>query len=186
MPYGSWDELWQRQEARLGLAQKWWWMAGGQPGAFVADVGCGPGRIAFEYAEWAGDRGSVLAVDASSEALKFLETQRDPERHAHLHTLELDVETSPLPAQRFDIVFVTDMLHHVANPSAVLRHLRPTRATLLVSEFDPKGPGDVGPPLADRIPPERLVAWLTEASWFPDEPVYHPQFEHYSIVARAQ
>lgn len=179
------DELWSRQEKRLPLAQEWWRMAGGHPGARAVDVGCGPGRIALAYADWAGERGSVLAVDTSRDALAFLENKRDARRHAHVSTRQLDLQQDPLPSGQFDVVFATDMLHHVERPGAIFRHLRPTRATLLVGEFDPEGPGDMGPPLEARLPPERVLAWLRDASWVPDAPVFHPRFEHYSIVARA-
>lgn len=177
--------MWERQGARLPLASRWWFLGGGRPGARVADVGCGPGRIALAYADWAGPEGSVLAVDADPDALAFLEARRDPARHANVRALLLDAQDSPLPAERYDAIFVTNVLHHVERPGDLLRHLRPTRSTLVVAEFDPEGPGEIGPPPEERIAPARLAEWLREAGWAPDEPARMPAHESYAIVARS-
>jgi len=165
------------------MAPRWWAMLGGQPGWRVADVGCGPGVFALRYAEWVGPTGLALGVDIAPEALARAEAKRDPARHAALRLVLLDAEREPLPARGLDAILLTHVLHHAEEPRAMLRLLRPAGARLLVAEFDPTGPGEVGPPPAARLGPDALAAMLREAGWAPEPPVAMGD-ETYAISSR--
>ena len=174
--------MWARQEKRGELALAYWELAGGRPGFRVADVGSGPGYFSMRYAALTGPTGHVHAVDLDEEALAFLRGRLDPVHHAHVTTEALDVTRAPLPDLAFHALFCTDMLHHVDDLAAALRHLRESRARLVVAEFDPRGPGEIGPPRAMRIAPEAMARALADAGWAPRDPVALPH-EHYAIVA---
>lgn len=175
--------MWARQEARGELALRYWELAGGRPGARVADVGCGAGYFAAQYASLTGPTGHVHAVDEDPGALAYLRARLDPVHHAHVTTEALDVTRAPLPDLAFHALFCTDMLHHVEDVGAALRNLRATRAPLLVADFDPSGPGDFGPPRAMRIAPDAMMRALAEAGWNADAWIALPH-EHYAILAR--
>lgn len=177
-----WSEVWSRQEKRASLAQVYWDLAGGRPGLRVADVGCGPGYFALRFASLTGPTGHVHAVDVSQEALEFLRSKLDPFHHAHVTTEGLDIERAPLPDLSFRAVFCTDTLHHTDDVRAALRNMRVPNARLVVAEFDPDGPGELGPPLAERIPPKVLDAALRETGW-KTGPIKKLEHEHYAIVA---
>lgn len=180
-PVAGPERMWERQRARGPLADAWWAMAGGRPGRRVADVGCGPGWFALRYAAMTGPTGHVHAVDADAEAVESLRRRLDPAHHAHVTTEVLDVARHPLPDLAFDALLVTDVLHH-ADPRAVLRSLRRTPARLVVAEFHPDGPGEVGPPVGMRLAPSDLLAALHEAGWEVREIARQP-FEHYAVAA---
>ncbi|MFA5860299.1 MAG: class I SAM-dependent methyltransferase [Candidatus Thermoplasmatota archaeon] len=173
------DEMWDHQGERLQLAAEWWALAGGKPGWRVADVGCGPGRISLAYAEWAGSQGFVLAADPAPDALEFVEKKREG---ASLGALALDAEKDLLPGAPYDAVFLTNVLHHVEHPVVVLKNLVSATRTLLVAEFDPEGPGEIGPPPHERVPPTRLLEWLGEAGWRAGS-VRKQAMEHYCVLA---
>lgn len=175
--------MWERQQKRADLADEYWRLAGARPGWRVADVGCGPGWFALRYAAMTGPTGHVHAVDADEGALEFLRAQIDPIHHAHVTTEALDVEKAPIPDLHFDAVFCTDLLHHANDLAAVLRNVHAPRATLVVAEFDPHAPGDMGPPVEDRIEPRDLMRALDEAGWAAG-PWRALRHEHYAIVAR--
>lgn len=175
------DAMFRRQEARLSLAQDFWDLAGGRPGFRVADVGCGPGAFTLRFAGMAGPTGHVHAVDADADALAFLTARLDPAHHAHVTTERLDITRAPLPALGFDVVFATDVLHHVLDLDAALRNLRQTPARLVVAEFDPSGPGALGPPREMRLAPTELVAALERTGWKPTRTVALAH-EHYALV----
>lgn len=177
-----WEEVWARQERRASLAQVYWDLAGGRPGLRVADVGSGPGYFALRFAALTGPTGHVHAVDVSGEALAFLRGKLDPIHHAHVTTEILDIEALPLPELHFHALFCTDVLHHADDVAAALANLRLSNVRLVVAEFDPAGPGDMGPPLEMRIAPERMVDALRKAGWKPD-PWVHLEHEHYAVVA---
>lgn len=176
------DAMFRRQEARLSLAQGYWDLAGGRPGFRVADVGCGPGAFTLRLAGMTGPAGHVHAVDEDAAALAFLAARLDPVHHAHVTTEVLDVSRGPLPDPAFDVVFATDVLHHVRDLDAALRNLRKTPARLVVAEFDPSGPAQVGPPRAMRLAPADVLRALESAGWRPG-PVVALDHEHYAIVA---
>lgn len=177
------ERLWHRQEARLDLALRAWDLVDGKPGWRVADVGCGPGRFTLAYAQMTGPTGHVHAVDVDERALAFLRDRLDPAHHAHVATELLDITRRPLPDLRFHAVFCTEMLHHVSDVPVALRNLRAANAPLLIAEFDPSGPGEIGPPLADRLAPEALLRALKDAGW--QARGWHAwPHESYAIVAR--
>lgn len=179
----SWEEVYARQSQRAPLAEDYWRLAGGRPGLRLADVGCGPGFFTLRLASLTGPTGHVHAVDASVDALASLRARLDPVHHANVTTEVLDVEAAPLPELGFDAVLVTDMLHHADDVDAALRNLRATRAPIVIAEFDPDAPGDIGPPVEMRMRPEALTAALRRAGWRPGPPQALGH-EHYAVLAR--
>ena len=173
------EHVWERQAMRAPLADLGWRFAEGRPGMRVADVGCGPGFFALDLARRVGPSGQVLAVDVNESSLAFLRARGPP---PHLRTLAWDLEAAPLPEKGFDLVVLTDVLHHADDPAAVLRQLRGVGARLLVAEFDPDGPGDMGPPRAERIPRATMERLLREAGWRVLRGEAQP-FEHYALLA---
>lgn len=179
----DWDRLAQRQATRLPLAARWWAMLGGARGWRIADVGCGPGVLALRYADWVGPDGMVLAVDLRADALARAESSRDPTRHAALRLARVDVEREPLPERALDAILVTHALHHMREPEAVLRRLRDAGRRILVAEFDPEGPGEMGPSREERLAKADLLRMLRAAGWTPEAPE-DMACETYAIVAR--
>lgn len=172
------EEVWERQKRRAPLADHWWRLAGARPGWRVLDVGSGPGWFALEWARRVGPAGSVLAVDLRAEPLAHLAARGAP----NVRTLQWDVEDKPLPERGFDLVVATDVLHHAERPADLLARLRGAGQRLLVAEFAPEGPGEMGPPPSERIARDRMARMLREAGWEPqaweDEP-----FEHYAVLS---
>ncbi|MCC6590978.1 MAG: class I SAM-dependent methyltransferase [Bryobacterales bacterium] len=110
-------------------------MAGLQPGERVADIGCGPGRVAKRMREMVGPEGFVVGIDLSHQML----------RRGSGCRLEADTRQLPVANGSFDVVFsayVLDLLP-LADIPATLREihriLRPGgRAVLLnMTKRDP-------------------------------------------------
>ena len=142
-----------------------------------------PGVLARQYAEWTGPGGSVLALDLRPEAIAHVRARLDPVRDAHVTARVLDAEAMPLE-DRVDLVFLTDVLHHAGDPARLLANLRAPGRTLLLSDYDPEGEGEVGPPRDARLAPEDVLALLRDAGWAPG-PVLWQAMEHYALVSRA-
>jgi SAM-dependent methyltransferase len=173
----DWEHLWERQGTRAALAPLWWQLSGAQRGARVVELGSGPGYFALAYADHGAD---VLAVDLSADALAFLEARR---AGRHVRTLVHDIEKGPLPEDGFDAIFLTNVLHHAERPVEMLSNLRHAGRLLVLAEFDPAGPGEVGPDIAHRLAPEEVARMLTATGWRPSAPLRGQPFEHYTIVA---
>jgi ubiquinone/menaquinone biosynthesis C-methylase UbiE len=78
----------------------------------VLDVGCGTGTLAILAKERVGAKGAAHGIDASPE---MIARARRKARRAGLEVSlqEATVEAMPFPAQTFDVVLSTLMLHHL-------------------------------------------------------------------------
>lgn len=130
---GQWDEV------RDDLYGRTFHLEGAlailEPGWVVADLGCGTGRTAAAFAPFVRQ---ILAVDASAE---MLDAAR--ERLAACPNVELRqgaLEAVPIAAGTVDLALLVLVLHHLADPAAVLqdarRVLRPD-GRLLVIDMQP-------------------------------------------------
>jgi len=91
-------------------------------GLKVVDVGCAEGKLAVELARRGHD---VTAADISADFLEQAQAlARD--RSLRIKTAQVDIERSiePLDAERYDIVYLNDVIEHFRSPVAALHNLR--------------------------------------------------------------
>jgi SAM-dependent methyltransferase len=104
----------------------------------VLDLGCGPGIITCALAGHA-PRAQVVGLDTSVPLLgRVRHHAAAADLSRRVHTVEADMEAA-LPALRpMDVVWAGMVLHHPANPAAVLRSVRELLqpgGTLVAIEF---------------------------------------------------
>jgi len=172
------DKFLQRQLRKRHLAQIWASLAGLAPGMTVLDIGSGAGFLAAEYARLTGPAGTVYA----------LEPKMPPQEPAPnlVHLAQDAAAPIELPRQP-DIVFVTDSLHHAADPIAFLSSIRAAcgaRTVILFTEYDPAQPGLVGAKPHRRMP-RKTARDLILAAGFAITSVADSADEHYAILAAA-
>lgn len=83
----------------------------------VVDFGCGTGVLTVEIARWAR---KVTAVDRSAAALEQAQERAEREQLSNITFLEADLSSLPLGAGKKDLVVISQSLHHVQDPAAVL------------------------------------------------------------------
>ena len=88
----------------------------------VMDFGAGTGLVSLGLLP---EVGSLTAVDASGEMLRMLDEKVKALRIGNLHTLPCDISRAPLPANQFDLVVSSMVLHHLPEVAPVLQRLRP-------------------------------------------------------------
>lgn len=88
----------------------------------IADIGAGTGLFTLELAKLAGEGGSVKAVDIVPQFLALLreETKDAP----NVEVVEADVKDCGLPEDSVDVVFMSDVYHHVEYPLTYMRSIK--------------------------------------------------------------
>jgi ubiquinone/menaquinone biosynthesis C-methylase UbiE len=150
--------LWQKPDAVVAALR----LTGSET---VADVGAGSGYFTFRFARGL-PKGKVIAIDIDPEMVRHVHHKVLSERISNVEAVLSDAD-DPSVSTAADVVFICDVVHHVAEREAWLRRLfsemRPG-ARLVVVEFK-EGRLPQGPPEAVKIPKAKLTAMLRDAGF---------------------
>lgn len=122
------EDLLRQREDRQALnerllepGQSWFLWAGALasllPPLDVADFGCGTGVLSVALARWAS---RVWAIDQSEAALTQARERAAREGRSNITFLREDLHRLSLPTGERDLVVISQSLHHVESPPAVL------------------------------------------------------------------
>jgi SAM-dependent methyltransferase len=114
---GEWDDV--RDDLYGGTFHLNGLLAACDPSWTVADLGCGTGRTAAALAPFVRH---VVAVDASAEMLGGARERLEGTPNVDLR--EGTLEAVPVADGTVDLALLVLVLHHVADPAAVLREAR--------------------------------------------------------------
>jgi ubiquinone/menaquinone biosynthesis C-methylase UbiE len=110
------------------------------PGMTIADIGAGTGLYTFPFAEKVGPKGTVYAVDVSPAFLKFLEREAKTRGLTDIvKPVKGGQDTTNLPADSVDLVFICDAYHHFERPEAMLASIHQALRTggrVVLLDFD--------------------------------------------------
>jgi SAM-dependent methyltransferase len=94
------------------------------PGKAAADIGAGSGWFTVRAAKRVGSTGRVYAVDINPEALEYIEKRVRKDHIENVKTISGKADNPELPPDSVDAVLLLKTYHEVAEPVALLRHLR--------------------------------------------------------------
>jgi ubiquinone/menaquinone biosynthesis C-methylase UbiE len=136
-------------------------------GAFVADIGAGPGYFALRFARAVGDEGRVYAVDVSPDMVRHLNRRLRDEGIRNVVTVLADPDDPLLPEASVDLFVIVDTWHHVEDQPGYLAKMKHTlRPGGRVVHIDfQKRDLPVGPPASMKIARGDLVAQMEEAGY---------------------
>jgi ubiquinone/menaquinone biosynthesis C-methylase UbiE len=129
----------------------------------VFDLGAGSGYFAFRFAK-ALPRGKVVAADTEAEMVRHIHHKAMTEGIRNVRATLIKTDDPEVSADA-DVVFMCDVLHHVADRPAWLKKLAgemKAGARLVVIEFK-QGKLPEGPPESAKIARAELLASVTKA-----------------------
>jgi SAM-dependent methyltransferase len=94
-------------------------------GKAVADIGAGSGWFAVRVAQRVGPSGTVYAVDINPEAIHYIDQRIQKQSLANVKTILSTPDDPKLPKEAVDAALLLKTYHEVADPVALLEHLRP-------------------------------------------------------------
>jgi ubiquinone/menaquinone biosynthesis C-methylase UbiE len=145
-------EAWQRPDRimdELGIGER----------SVVADLGAGGGWFTVHLATRVGPQGRVYAEDIQPEMLQAIRRRVQRLRLTNVET-KLGTAIDPrLPKGSLDAALIVETYSEIEQPVLLLRNLatslKPTgRIGIVNSKKDGGGPG---PPMEERIDPERVI-----------------------------
>lgn len=138
------------------------------PGSVVADVGAGTGYFTLPFAEAAGPKGRVYAVDAQREMLALLMQKVAHAGFANVEPKAAIAEQTELAASSCDLYFLANVWHELDDCHAAIqeakRVLRPG-GKVAILDWRPDVEPEHGPPLAHRLPPSHAMEHLYSAGF---------------------
>lgn len=118
-------------------------LLGIEPGRNVADIGAGSGWFTVRAARRLANSGTVYAVDINPKAIKYIEERAEKEQLHNIKPVLSKPDDPQLPADSIDAVLLLKTYHEIANPVALLKHLRASlRPGAKVGIIDRNGNGE--------------------------------------------
>ena len=110
-----------------------------KPGLDVADVGAGTGFFSRMIAKEVGPDGAVYAVELARDFVENLKRIATEESLPNLKPIQCNEESTTLPAESVDLVFVCDTYHHIEFPyhtlDSIHQALRP-KGQLVIIDYE--------------------------------------------------
>lgn len=130
-------------------------------GSVVADLGAGGGWFTIRLARRVGPNGVVYAEDVQHEMIEAMRRRVERLRLRDRVRFQLGKLTDPeLPAGALDAALIVGTYPEMAQPVTLLRNLakslKPDGRVGIV-DFTKEG-GGPGPPMEERVDPERIIA----------------------------
>jgi ubiquinone/menaquinone biosynthesis C-methylase UbiE len=128
-------------------------------GAVVADLGAGAGWFTIRLARRVGPNGRVYAEDIQPQMIDSTTRRVQREGLRNVETILGTADDARLPAGGVDAVLIVDVYHEMEHPVTLLRQVASSlspKGRVGIVDFTQEG-GGPGPPLDERVDPERIV-----------------------------
>jgi len=153
-------------------------------GATVAEIGAGTGYMVAHLSKAVGEHGTVIAIDASAEMIKFLNSNRRGMGAARVIPRQAPLLDPDLPSESVDRVLMLDTWLHLQQHTSYARKVRAgLKRGGSVVVVDYAEDATTGPPMTMRWTPERVTQELEAAGFCVDE-VRNSMPRHFIVVGR--
>lgn len=92
-----------------------------EPGQYLADVGAGTGFYLKLFHDKLTETGKIYAVELAPKFIEFIEARSKAEGLSTVTAIKGGLDSTNLPANSVDIIFLCDTYHHFDNPQLMLK-----------------------------------------------------------------
>jgi len=111
-----------------------------RPGSVVGEIGAGDGELTLSVARIVGEAGRVFSNELNEAKLAALRVKMAEARAGNVTVIDGGANTTNLPDQCCDGIYMRDVYHHFSDPAAmnasIMGALRPA-GRLVILEFGP-------------------------------------------------
>jgi len=135
-------------------------------GSKVADIGAGGGWFTVRLARRVGQNGKVYAEDVQTQMIDSIRRRVAELGLTNVVTTVLGRPDDPNMPPGLNAVLIVDTYPQFPDPVKVLRHLKEAllpNGLLGIVDFTKEGIGGPGPPLSERLDPEKIKRDAAEA-----------------------
>jgi ubiquinone/menaquinone biosynthesis C-methylase UbiE len=132
----TWDEDPDRRRRASVVAARINELVRPTPATRVLEYGAGTGLLSFALKPYVGP---ITMADISTGMLAEIEKKIAASGMSDVRSLRLDLTTDPVPPERYDLVCLQLILHHILDTDQILRALRETLVpggTLAIADLD--------------------------------------------------
>lgn len=136
---------WERRANERQSPQKVMDAIGLKSGMVIGEIGAGRGRYTVFLSERVGNSGKVYANDIDAAGLSYLEERCRNNNITNVETILGEVDDPLFPDDSLDMAFMVWVYHHLEEPVALLKNLRPSLkpgATLVIIDPAPERGGE--------------------------------------------
>ena len=141
-----------------------------RPGMTVGDLGSGSGYFTRRFVEAVGDTGTVYAVDVEQEMLDYAKASLEGAHGTATTRFILTTpDTTGLPPNSADLIFVCNVYHHLEDRSAYFRNakraLKPHGRVAIIDFYHDHRSGDVGFPRRHLVASRTVIDEMAKAGY---------------------
>jgi arsenite methyltransferase len=138
-----------------------------KPGETVVDIGAGTGYFTRRFASAVGPTGTAIGLDIEPAMVDYMKADAKKQKLSNYEARLSKPDDPELAPHSADLIFFCDVLHHIDNQLAYLKKLKPALRPgghVVVIDFK-KQTLPVGPPPADKISREEMIAEFKDAGY---------------------
>ncbi|HTX92634.1 MAG TPA: class I SAM-dependent methyltransferase [Anaerolineales bacterium] len=114
----KWDDIPVRAERARAVAEAIREQLPLTPSTSALEYGCGTGLLSFALQPYLG---SITLADSSTGMLEVLRDKIAASGAKNMQPVRLDLASDPLPAEKYDLIYLLMTLHHIPDTATLLR-----------------------------------------------------------------
>jgi ubiquinone/menaquinone biosynthesis C-methylase UbiE len=155
----------------------------------IADIGSGGGYFTIRFAKKVTEEGHVYAIDINSEFLRYIEQKANKNDLRNITTIHTKNETTQLPKEKLNYIFLRNVYHHIPNRIKYLQKLGlglDKNGKIIIIEHNGSGFLNFNKLFGHYVNPEIIKNEMKKAGYIIDNEYFFIRHQSFTIFKRRQ